>query len=181
VTRSLDVLDVDAIRAAFAALSEELRYEEQRGELLIVGGAAMALLYNARQTTKDVDVCIVAPEKASILREAAIRVAGKLNLPKDWLNDGAKGFVHNLSIGDTVFEAEALIVRALAAEQLLAMKLSAWRDELDIRDAGLLLGKLAGSKEKIWARVEPYLVPGHEMKACYAFEDLWEKNRDAAG
>jgi Nucleotidyltransferase of unknown function (DUF6036) len=181
MTSSVALLDVGEIKAALMALSDELRSEEQRGELLVVGGAAMALLYNARQTTKDVDVYIVAPEKAAILRKAAARVARNLNLPEDWLNDGAKVFIHNLSIGETVFEADALVVRALAPEQLLAMKLSAWRGEVDIRDASLLLGKLAGSKEEIWANVERHIVPGRETKACYAFEDLWEKNRDPAG
>jgi hypothetical protein len=175
-----NLLDVVTIRAALTALSDELRSEAQSGELLVVGGAAMALLYNARQTTKDVDVYIVAPEKASILRNAASRVAGKLNLPGDWLNDGAKGFIRGLAIGETVFEADALVVRALAPEQLLAMKLFAWRGEVDISDAGLLLGKLAGSKEECWAKVEPHLVPGSETKAWYAFEDLWEKHRDPA-
>jgi hypothetical protein len=53
-----EALDLGAIRAALTALSEELRSEGERGELLVVGGAALALLYNARQTTKDVDVCI---------------------------------------------------------------------------------------------------------------------------
>jgi hypothetical protein len=111
----------------------------------------------------------------------ASRVACRLNLPADWLNDGAKGFIHNLAIGETVFEAEALVVRALAPEQLLAMKVSAWRGEVDINDAALLLGKLpAGSKEQLWATVEPYVVPGNEMKAWYALEDLWENRRDPA-
>jgi hypothetical protein len=49
----------------------------------------LALPHNARQTTKDVDVYIVAPEKAAILRAAASRVAERLELPGEWLNDGA--------------------------------------------------------------------------------------------
>jgi hypothetical protein len=171
-----DLLDVAAIKAAFAALSDELRSENENGELLVLGGAALALLYNARETTKDVDVYIVAPKKAAVLRDAASRVGRRLNLPADWLNDGAKGFIRNLAIGETVFQAEALVVRALAPEQLLAMKLSAWRGEVDISDAALLLGKLPpGSKEEVWGKVEPYVVPGNEMKAWYALEDLWEK------
>ena len=54
------------------------------------------------------------------------------------------------------------------------MKLSAWRDELDIKDAGRLLKELSGKKEEIWQMVCPFLVPGIELKAQYAFEDLWE-------
>ena len=98
----------------------------------------------------------------------------QLNLPEDWLNDGAKGFLHGIARGEVVFQTQALTVRALAPPQLLAMKLSAWRDDLDIEDARLLLSKIAGNKERIWEQVKPYLVPGRELKSQYAFEDLWD-------
>lgn len=58
--------------------------------------------------------------------------------------------------------------------QLLAMKLSAWRDETDIDDARRLLRELTGTHEQVWTKLEPYLVPGRELKAKYAFLDLWE-------
>ena len=72
------------------------------------------------------------------------------------------------------------ILRALEAvathlpNQLLAMKLSAWRDDVDIDDARLLLTKLVGDREQVWSQIEPHLVPGRELKAQYAFADLWE-------
>jgi predicted nucleotidyltransferase len=65
-------------------------------------------------------------------------------------------------------------VRTLAPPQLLATKLAAWRDDLDIEDARLLLSKLAGDRDTVWEQVEPYLVPGRELKSRYALEDLWE-------
>ncbi len=82
-----------------------------------------------------------------------------------------------------MFERDALSVRALAPEQLLAMKLCAWRDSVDFDDARLLLSKLAGARTEVWAQVEPFLVPGRETTACYAFEDLWENRHgpDTAG
>jgi hypothetical protein len=101
-------------------------------------------------------------------------VAARLGLPADWLNDGAKGYVHGLALGDIVFENSVLRVRALGVPQLLAMKLSAWRDDLDIADARLLLTKLPGTKDEVWGLVDHHLVPGRELKARYAFEDLWE-------
>ncbi len=97
-----------------------------------------------------------------------------MGLPGDWLNDGAKGFLHGVALGDVVFQSPSLVVRSLAPTQLLAMKLSAWRDDLDISDARLLLSKLQGNCHEIWQQIEPYLVPGRELKARYAFEDLWE-------
>ena len=63
-----------------------------------------------------------------------------------------------------------------ATEQLLAMKLCAWRDDVDINDAGQLLTELAliHDRDQIWQRLAPYLIRGHELKAQYAFDDLWE-------
>jgi hypothetical protein len=60
-------LDVTAIRTAPRALAEELAASNERGELLVVGGAAMALLYSARPTTKDVNVYIAKPEETAVV------------------------------------------------------------------------------------------------------------------
>jgi hypothetical protein len=56
------------------------------------------------------------------------------------------------------------------------MKLCAWRDDLDISDARRLLQEIVSrrGKEEIWESLEPYLVPGDELTAQYAFLDLWE-------
>jgi hypothetical protein len=57
------------------------------------------------------------------------------------------------------------------------MKLSAWRDDVDIADAQVLLREFSGKRAEVWSLVEPYLVPGRELKAKYAFDDLWEAER----
>jgi predicted nucleotidyltransferase len=158
------------ILRAFELLSDELPKGEAPHELVIMGGAAMVLCFQARDSTRDVDA--VASDQ--VMRDAAARVAVRLGLPGDWLNDGAKGYVHGLALGDVVFENPVLKVTTLGVPQLLAMKLSAWRDDLDIADARLLLAILPGSKEEVWGRIDRHLVPGRELKARYAFEDLWE-------
>lgn len=101
-------------------------------------------------------------------------MATSLDLPTDWLNDGAKGYLHGLSLGEVVFRSPQLLVRTAAPAQLLAMKLSAWRDDVDIADAALLLTKMVGSGDEVWSDVSRHVVPGRELKARYAFEDLWE-------
>jgi hypothetical protein len=47
---------------------------------------------------------------------------------------------------------------------------------VDVSDARRLLQELppAGGRDAVWNFVEPYLVPGRELKAQYAFWDLWE-------
>ena len=120
------------------------------------------------------DAVVGTPHDRAVIFTAARKIAEILGLPEDWLSDAAKGYLHGLAPGETLLEAPSLIVRAVAPFQLLAMKLSAWRDDLDIDDARLLLSKLPGPKVDVWRLVEPYLVPGRELKARYAFEDLWE-------
>ncbi len=168
------------IRRALEALAAELPNAPAPRELWIVGGAAMVLLYGARDTTKDVDAFSLDATASAEVRAAAASVAASIGLPEDWLNDGAKGYVHGLSPGEVVFSAPGLIVRSVAAPQLLAMKLSAWRDDLDVGDARLLLSKIPGARTLVWSQVEPHLVPGRELKAQYAFDDLWEADRGPA-
>ena len=60
------------------------------------------------------------------------------------------------------------------------MKLSAWRDDLDIEDARRLLKESQGTREEVWREVEPFVVPGRELKARYALDDLWESEHGTA-
>lgn len=84
------------------------------------------------------------------------------------------------SLGEILLDSPTLVVRSAALKQLLAMKLRAWRDDVDIEDARLLLGKLGDNRDLVWALVEPHLVPGRELKARLAFEDLWESEHGPA-
>lgn len=145
-----------------------------RIELVLVGGALMVLAFGARASTRDVDAVIIAPSRASVVHELARIVADERGWPDDWLNDGAKGFLIGVSHGPVVLNAPGIEVRSPSTAQLLAMKLSAWRDDVDIADARRLLQEISGVREEIWRALEPYLVPGNELKAQHAFEDLWE-------
>jgi predicted nucleotidyltransferase len=144
--------------------------------LTLVGGAVMVLGYQARQSTRDVDAVIVAPKEARLVRIMAKQVAEELEWPEDWLNDGAKGYLVGISDGAILFSAPGIEARAPSLEQLLAMKLSAWRDDLDISDARRLMQEIKSGRgrDEIWQSLEPYLVPGDELTAQYAFLDLWE-------
>jgi hypothetical protein len=166
-------LSADDIRQAFAALSDELARRGRRAEIIVVGGAALVLLFRARESTKDVDAYFVMPE-ASELRDAAEAVAHRLDLPADWLNDGAKGYLVGITSGEVLYESGSLEVRAASTIQLLAMKLAAWRDAIDRSDAKLLLSQMTGSADQVWSAIKPFVPPHHLDKAAYALEDLWE-------
>ena len=162
------------IEQALTHLGALAQAQHETIELVVVGGAAMVLLYNTRPATHDVDVYIVTPPRAQTVRELAEQVGQELGLASDWLNDGAKGYLVGLSEGEILFSAPGIVVTSPATEQLLAMKLSAWRDDVDIEDARQLLTTLSGTQGGIWAALEPYLIPGLELKAEYAYLDLWE-------
>ena len=164
------------IRGGLKKLGELAEAKDIHINLVAVGGAVMVLAFGARQSTRDVDAVILEPREARIVRELAARVADEYGWPNDWLNDGAKGYLRGISDGAMLFKAKGIEVRAPSLEQLLAMKLSAWRDEIDISDARRILQEFAGnrSKDELWGAIEPYLVPGDELTAQYAFLDLWE-------
>jgi len=135
----------------------------------------MVLAFGARQSTRDLDVVILPPSDPARVRAWAATVAGERGWPEDWLNDAVKGFMVGISKGPVIFSAPGIEVHRPSVEQLLAMKISAWRDDVDIADAKRLLKDLSGNHDDIWKRVEPYLQVGQELKAKYAFDDLWEE------
>lgn len=135
------LLDREGLLRAFRALDEELGRNQIRADVFVVGGAAMAMAYDTRRSTSDVDAVFVPTTE---VRAAARRVAERLDLDADWLNDGVKAFVP----GDdpdksNVFEGAYLQVAAASPRFLLAMKLLAARverDQDDIRELYRLCG-----------------------------------------
>ncbi len=117
-------------------------------ELTLVGGAVMVLRFDARPSTRDVDAVIRSPREARLVRDLAKQVAEEHDWPEDWLNDGAKGYLVGISKGPLVFQAPGIEARAPSMEQLLAMKLSAWRDDVDISDARRLLTEVASGRKR---------------------------------
>jgi hypothetical protein len=104
------LLDRDGIRRVLAALDDELGRAGIRAEIFVIGGAAMALAYDARRATVDVDATFL---PAAEVREAARRVADEFGLEPDWLNDGAKAFMPgNDPDRVSVYEGKSLSVAA---------------------------------------------------------------------
>lgn len=171
-------LDRATITKALTRLGELAAVAGHTLTLLIVGGAAMVLRYNARLSTQDVDAFFVTPPERSATRTWAGVVAAELGLPADWLNDGAKGFMQGVSYGPLLIDAPGIQIYQVSPKQLLAMKLSAWRDEQDEQDAFVVLNELAAqytNKEDLWLAIAPYAT---HLRAQYAFESLWEDRDD---
>lgn len=119
-------MDDATIRRALQALSDELGRQDVDGEICLLGGTTMVLAFQARQSTKDVDAIFHPPQA---VRDAAKSVEVLLNLPEDWLNDSAKGFVSSRHEIQTYNLPQFAHLRVVAPvpEYLLAMKCLASR------------------------------------------------------
>jgi hypothetical protein len=103
-------------------------------ELAIYGGSALALKWEFRKATRDVD--IIVSGDATYIRNAAKKVAEKKGWPTDWMNDAVKGFAsprgdHEL-YKEYMHDNGGIMVFIPSARYLLAMKCMAMRiDEPD--------------------------------------------------
>ena len=161
------------LMALLTELGDELSAHGVRGELFLVGGGAMALAYNTRRSTRDLDG-VFEPKQA--IYEAARRVAGRhQDLPDDWLNDGVKGMMLGEDPDATVvFQHPGLNVRVASPRYLFSMKVAASRVEQDDDDIAVLfrLGAFTTVGEALdyIERTYPHL--RLQPKARYLLEEI---------
>ncbi len=110
------------------------------GDLYVVGGAAMALQFDARDVTRDVDAVFAPPTE---VRRVAAELAAERHLPDGWLNSAAGAFMPGRAqVPPLVLDVPGLSVASAPAEHLLAMKLAAGRYGRDLDDIATLLDVL---------------------------------------
>lgn len=125
------ILDRSTITEALRRLGERLAYRGVVADLYVFGGAAMALAYDLRRATRDIDALF---HPHSAVQAEAQSVALELGLPRWWLNEQASAYVApgGDAAAPLVFDHPGLRVHAASAPHLLAMKVLAGRQ----RDAG---------------------------------------------
>lgn len=136
------------------------------GEMYGVGGAAIALAYDERRSTRDVDAVF---EPKRTIYDAARELAAERSLADGWLNDAAKGFLAGPDEDAApVLEVPGLRVSTASPRILLAMKVLAHRvgeDEDDLRLLARELG-LGGSEGVLRLAEEVY---GDRLDAAARF------------
>jgi predicted nucleotidyltransferase len=129
------------LERAFSALGDRLVRRGVVADLFIVGGAAMALAYDADRVTRDVDATFL---PHGIVLEEARNVAEAMGLPPWWLNDQASAYVSNQDDAGKreVFDHPGIRVMAASPEHVFAMKAfaSRGRDEDDLRALAEIIG-----------------------------------------
>lgn len=141
----LDVYASKKLRKAhilryFKELNEELKKLKTRGEILLLGGTAMVMGFDARPATKDVDAIF---KPASMIRQAANKVAERNGLDEQWLNDAAKGYESKEGKSILILKLSHLVIYTPTMEYMLAMKSrSARLDSMDRKDLEFLIKKM---------------------------------------
>ena len=161
------------ILQALQALGEALTSRGVRGQIFVVGGAAMALAYSTRRVTKDIDA-VFAPKSA--IYDAAATVAEDLGLPEDWLNDAAKAYMPgNDEHPRPVADIHGIEVTTASPRYLLAMKLMAMRFGEDDEDIEILLREcdLGSAEEALDLLQHMYPLQEPPAKTRFFLEELF--------
>ena len=140
--------NLDTYLKELAKEFRRLNGKSMPAEIVLVGGAAILTNYGFRDMTTDIDAVIHA---ASSMKDAINHVGDKFDLPNGWLN---ADFMHTGSYSPKLDEFSVyyksfygvLLVRTIAAEYLIAMKLRSGRKyKNDLSD---VIGILAEHEKK---------------------------------
>src|SRR3954447_24788646 len=133
-------MDREEIVALLTELGATLHGRGVDGEMYVVGGAAIALAYDPRRSTRDIDA-VFEPKLA--IYEVAREIAERFGLPAGWLNDAVKGFLAGEDPeASPILDVPGLRCMAASPRMLLALKVLAHRAGEDEDDVLLLAGAL---------------------------------------
>lgn len=120
-------LSREDLLALLTELGQVLQGRNTEAILYVVGGAAMALEFEGRRITRDVDASLRSgPDD---FWTAVAEVAERHDLDSDWLNTRAAAFMTNESDDDAAeLTLPGLRVTVASPEHLIAMKLRALRE-----------------------------------------------------
>ena len=159
-------------------LGEELAHENLKGEILLTGGAAMCLVHEARDMTKDIDALY---EPKTVINRIAVKIAERNGLPSNWLNDSVKSFVGDNASTEDFIALRGLRIQTVTAEYLLAMKLmSARQGERDYEDIRFLLNKLnVTSTPQVYKILEAYFAASEILpKTMYVIASMMKEEQE---
>lgn len=165
-------LPEDSVLVLLERLNAELANKGVKGDLFLLGGAVICLVFEAGESSGESDDFF---QPVRVVRAAAKRVAVLLGYPENWLNDAVMAYLGNKGEFHSYLCRSNLRVSRASPEYLLAMKcLAMWAGEEfhDQRDVGFLLRYL---------NLENYASAIDIITRYYPPERLPQKTLDALG
>jgi len=175
VSVSRKQLSASDIRQLLTALDKELQRQGKAATIFIVGGAAMALAYNADRATEGVDGTF---EPRDVVLDAAKTVAAEANswvwsdIDTSWLSDGVAQMMPPLPDDHPYSEkiGPALTISIGSPEFVLAMKAMVTRKSMgDVDDAVVLCRMLNITTQMQLEDVVARYFPGRKFGAQELF------------
>lgn len=172
------LFDAERIHELLRRLDAALAEEGLRAELLLFGGAAMILGWQAREATRDVDALF---SRADRVRALARKIGEEEGLPEGWLNDAVKGFIGSIAPErQLLLSLDHLEVYIPPPEYLLAMKAMAARvgpEHQDVEDLRFLIRTIGlASAQEVLDIVEHYYPRGRiPPRTQFLVEALFEE------
>ncbi|MCL2075928.1 MAG: DUF6036 family nucleotidyltransferase [Betaproteobacteria bacterium] len=128
----MQALEKDDILRGLMKIDAKAKEAGVIAEIAIYGGALLAIAFDIRRATRDVDA--VVRGSPDFLRKAAAEVAAEEDWTEDWLNDGVKGFTAanedmRLMQDFDPSESGGLRIYTPTPQYLFAMKCMAMRPE----------------------------------------------------
>lgn len=125
----------EEMRELLRDLDAELQRIGKAATIFVVGGAAMALAYNADRASADIDGTF---EPRDVVLDAAAVVARRRNLDRNWLSEGVRDYMPPEPDGHPRSEriGPALVIEIASPEYVLAMKaMTTRKSDGDLTDA----------------------------------------------
>lgn len=164
-----------------AEVGERLVARGRQGQMYVVGGAAMALTFDSRRVTRDVDAAV--PGEQDDLWIAVAEVASAHQLPPDWINTRAVAFMTNEpDSAASEMTVPGLRIALASPEHLIAMKLRAMRGR-DLDDLETLFRFVGITDPSQAADIhnrlfdESYIGDVHPDEALYAAQLVFDRAR----
>lgn len=157
------------MRELLGELDKELQRLGKAATIFIVGGAAMALAYNAERASADIDATF---EPRDVVLDAAAVVARRFGLDRNWLSEGVRDFMPPVPDDHPRGEriGPALVIEIASPEYILAMKsMTTRKSDGDLADAVHLCTLLGVSTEAELEAIVRRYFPGGRFGARELF------------
>lgn len=163
-------LKKDEIIRYLEEINKQLACRNIHGEIILCGGAALALAYNARDATFDIDALYRPKDE---IKEIIDTISCKNKLNSHWLNDDVSMFFTENVTSSAYRSLSNLTIKVVDAKSLLAMKLISARPYTnDLHDSVTLMKTLNIKEvEELYGIIEAHGFPLHPniSAECKAF------------